>query len=223
MKIDDVSLIAGHPALDFVNSVEGRGSAELLNYLPDYDRLIQWCLRADLLAPSDGVRLRREAKKHPIRAERAWRDAMDLRDCLNDLFRAQARSGARSGAKSDAPPQQSVLAFNAVVERAFAHRRLHLAKGGRFSWIWGPDKVGPDKVGPDNAGLEIPAWEIALAATDLLTDDGRSHRIKICANGPCDWMFLDMSPSGRRHWCRMAVCGNASKVRRFRQRHDTAS
>jgi predicted RNA-binding Zn ribbon-like protein len=36
-------------------------------------------------------------------------------------------------------------------------------------------------------------------------------------------MFLDTSRGRRRRWCRMGVCGNVSKVRRFRDRQRGAS
>jgi predicted RNA-binding Zn ribbon-like protein len=66
--------------------------------------------------------------------------------------------------------------------------------------------------------LEIPLWEIALAGAALLTDAKRCGRIRICGNPACDWMFLDDSRTGQRRWCRMNVCGNEAKVRRFRER-----
>jgi predicted RNA-binding Zn ribbon-like protein len=79
---------------------------------------------------------------------------------------------------------------------------------GSIAWTWNLA----------NAGLEIVVWELAPAAAGLMTDADRRARIRICANGPCDWMFLDTSRGGHRRWCRMGVCGNVSKVRRFRER-----
>jgi predicted RNA-binding Zn ribbon-like protein len=200
MDIEDIPLIGGHPALDFVNSVEGRGSETTLNYLADYDRLARWCARVGLIAPRDGTRVRQQAKRHPMIAARVWREAMALREGLNDVFRALVRS--------DDPPKPAVAVLNAAIERAFGNRRLQPTNPGAIAWMWNPA----------NAGLEIVTWEIALSAAGLMTDADRRARIRICANGPCDWMFLDTSRGGRRRWCRMGVCGNVSKVRRFRQR-----
>ena len=200
MNIEDIALIGGHPALDFVNSVEGRGSDTTLNYLADYDRLARWCVRVGLLAPADGARVRQQAKRHAVIAARVWREAMALREDLNDVFRALVRS--------DDPPRAAVAGLNTAIERAFANRRVQPTGRGAIGWTWTTA----------NAGLEIVVWEIALAAAGLVTDAERRRRIRICANGPCDWMFLDTSRSGRRRWCRMGVCGNASKVRRFRER-----
>jgi predicted RNA-binding Zn ribbon-like protein len=200
MDIEKIALIGGHPALDFVNSVEGRGSRAPLNYLADYDRLARWCVRVGLLAPADGTRVRRQAKRHAVIAARVWREAMELREDLNDLFRALVRS-------SD-PPKAAVTGLNTAIERAFANRRLQPTGRGSMAWTWNAA----------NTGLEIVAWEIALSAAELVTDAEHRRRIKICANGPCDWMFLDTSRGHRRRWCRMGVCGNVSKVRRFRER-----
>jgi predicted RNA-binding Zn ribbon-like protein len=201
MDIEKIALIGGHPALDFVNSVEGRGSRTPLNYLADYDRLARWCVRVGLIASSDGARLRQQAKRRPVIAERVWREAMEFRECLNKILRALARS--------DDPPKHAISALNAAIEHAFANRRLQPTAPGEIAWAWNPAKEG----------LEIVVWGIALSAAELVTDADRRRRIRICANGPCDWMFLDTSRSGRRRWCRMAVCGNAAKVRRFRERH----
>ena len=113
----------------------------------------------------------------------------DLREGLNDVFRAVVRE--------DDPPRPSVAVLNAAIERAFANRRLRPIGRGAIDWTWSSA----------NAGLEMVVWEITLAAAGLLTDAERRRRIRICANGPCDWMFLDASRGGRRRWCRMGVCG----------------
>jgi len=200
MDIEKIALIGGHPALDFVNSVEGRGSGTTLNYLADCDRLAQWCVRAGVIAPAAGARMRRQAKRHPAIAARIWQDAMDLRASLNDIFRALVRA--------DDPSKRAVALLNGAIERAWGNRRLQPVRRGSMTWTWNPA----------NAGLEIVVWELALAAAGLMTDAERRARIRICANGPCDWMFLDTSPGRRRRWCRMGVCGNVSKVRRFREK-----
>ena len=204
MDIEKIQLIGGHPALDFVNSVEGRGSRRPLNYLADYDRLSRWCVRVGLIASSDGARLRHQAKQRPVIAARVWREAMELRECLNKIFRALARA--------DDPPKRALAVLNAMIEQALGNRRLQPTAPGEIAWTWNPAKER----------LEIVAWEIALSAVELVTDAERRRRIRICASGPCDWMFLDTSRGGRRRWCRMGVCGNASKVRRFRERQRTA-
>ncbi len=144
--------------------------------------------------------MRREAKRHPVIAARTWQEAMALREALNDIFRALVRA--------DDPPKPALATLNAAIEQASANRRLQPRGRGSIAWTWNLA----------NAGLEIVVWELSLAAAGLMTDADRRARIRICANGPCDWMFLDTSRGGRRRWCRMGVCGNVSKVRHFRER-----
>jgi predicted RNA-binding Zn ribbon-like protein len=59
-------------------------------------------------------------------------------------------------------------------------------------------------------------WPVLRSAAELLTSD-RMDRVRLCSAEDCDWLFLDSSRNRSRRWCDMAVCGNRSKVRRFRQ------
>ncbi|WP_189611642.1 CGNR zinc finger domain-containing protein [Saccharospirillum salsuginis] len=51
----------------------------------------------------------------------------------------------------------------------------------------------------------------------LRTALGTAH-CPIVGLTPGIWLFLDLSKNRSRDWCSMANCGNAAKVRRFRQR-----
>ena len=142
--------------------------------------------------------LLREAAEHPGKARKVWAAAMDLRRTLDAVFRTLA--------KGKPPPEDALRGLNATLAEVHAHRKLQPQAGGAMAWRLAAE------------ALEIPAWEIALAAAALLTDAGRCARIRICGNPACDWMFLDESRTGQRRWCRMNVCGNEAKVRRFRER-----
>jgi predicted RNA-binding Zn ribbon-like protein len=52
--------------------------------------------------------------------------------------------------------------------------------------------------------------DIAAATMDIFRRD--PGRIRRCAGRACVLLFLDVSKSGRRRWCDMAVCGNRAKV-----------
>jgi predicted RNA-binding Zn ribbon-like protein len=52
--------------------------------------------------------------------------------------------------------------------------------------------------------------DIAAATVDIFRHD--PGRIRRCAGTTCVLLFLDISKSGRRRWCDMAVCGNRAKV-----------
>jgi predicted RNA-binding Zn ribbon-like protein len=52
--------------------------------------------------------------------------------------------------------------------------------------------------------------DIAAATMDIFRHD--PGRVRRCAGATCVLLFLDVSKSGRRRWCDMAVCGNRAKV-----------
>jgi predicted RNA-binding Zn ribbon-like protein len=58
---------------------------------------------------------------------------------------------------------------------------------------------------------------IALDAAQMLGTE-QASRIRICASETCSGRFFDRSPAGKRRWCSMRTCGNATKARRHRER-----
>jgi predicted RNA-binding Zn ribbon-like protein len=194
--VDKISLIGGHPALDFVNSVEKRDAPDENNYLTSYDALVHWAKRVELLSAGDANRLRLSARREKAAAARVWKDLMQLRRTMHAVFLAVARH--------DVPPAPALHDLNKQVKRAYAHRRLH-ADRDHLHWVW--DSASDD--------LKRVEQEIVQSAAELLTSD-KIHRVRKCAHDPCDWLFLDSSRSGRRRWCSMGTCGNVAKLRRFR-------
>ena len=59
------------------------------------------------------------------------------------------------------------------------------------------------------AGLLVPVAS-ALA-------DGSWQRVKACRAADCKWAFYDRSRNRSGVWCEMAVCGNRTKVRTYRE------
>jgi predicted RNA-binding Zn ribbon-like protein len=198
IEVKDIELSGGHPVLDFANSWESPGLPSEVNYLGDYETLLAWALRAELLPRAQATVLQREAKAHPLKAKAAWERAIALRKSLLALVHALTQHRAAA--------HEHVRAVNAAIADALAARALSSAPAG-LSWSW-----------KDPKSVDIVSWEIALQASALLTDETLMDRIKTCANGRCDWVFLDLSHAGRRRWCRMGVCGTADKVRKFRER-----
>lgn len=49
-------------------------------------------------------------------------------------------------------------------------------------------------------------------------DQDRWRRLKICAADDCRWAFFDSSKNRGGTWCRMEVCGNRTKNRRYRSK-----
>jgi len=189
--------VGGHAALDFVNTVsEWRGDEPGTEYLSSYDQLLEWNRMAGLLAPSQARRL---GRGHASANGRALRKALELRDALHRLFRALAESRTL--------PRVSLDRLNETLRETIRWRRLAMAGDGIVTaWDFGD--------APPAAILGPVAWQ----AADLL-ERGDLDRLKQCpGNDGCGWVFLDTSRNGSRTWCSMKVCGNAAKVRRFRER-----
>lgn len=60
--------------------------------------------------------------------------------------------------------------------------------------------------------------EAALAATVVLSIQGRIGRVKLCQAETCRFAYFDHSRNGSRAWCSMEICGNRAKARSFRSK-----
>jgi predicted RNA-binding Zn ribbon-like protein len=58
-----------------------------------------------------------------------------------------------------------------------------------------------------------------LAIVAAATADGTWSRLKACRADDCQWAFYDRARNRSRRWCSMAVCGNRTKARAYRERH----
>ena len=191
--IDELRIVGGHPALDFVNTVEGESDGEPgFEFLRGYGDLVAWSERVGVLSDEEAGRLAREAKRRPEEVEAVYLDALKLRDALYGVFRAIAEGGD--------PPSGSLEILRGYECRALSHGKLAASADG-FDWKW-----------TDEGDLAMMLWPVAHAATGLLTS-GDLDRLKRCAH--CRWLFLDASRNRSRRWCTMEVCGTHEKVRRY--------
>jgi predicted RNA-binding Zn ribbon-like protein len=192
-------LVAGHTALDFVNTVDWRAdSARRLDLIADVGDLAAWARTAGLASAADQSAVTIAARRDGRAAERGLRRARRLRELLARLFQAIA-NGAR-------PEDRDLRRLNAFLGAALRQRRVAM-RGSAWVWIWAAETSGVDRL----------LWPIVLAAAELLTSDLRT-RVRECAAHGCGWLFLDTSRGQRRRWCTMASCGNRAKARRFYER-----
>jgi predicted RNA-binding Zn ribbon-like protein len=187
--IEELRIVGGNVALDFVNTEDGDPPVECLR---GYGDLVAWGVRVGLLSADEGDVLAGEANRRPEDAEAVYRDALRLRGALYGVFRAVAEDKA-------------FTSHNLEILREYEREALSrgkLVRGDkRFVWEW--------KGGRDLAGM---LWPVAHAATGLLTS-GDLKRLKLCAG--CYWVFLDASRNRSRRWCTMEVCGTDEKMRRY--------
>jgi len=80
------------------------------------------------------------------------------------------------------------------------------------------DSGGRVRLEPAARGVDAALGRlVAIAASAMV--DGTWARLKACRADDCHWAFYDHARNHSRHWCSMAVCGNRTKARTYRQRH----
>lgn len=196
--LDELDIIGGHPAVDFVNTVHSWADPELPDYLQDFDDFVRWCEMVGLISDATPfIRGLPEPDK-----QKAFQETRLLRNSVYGIFAAIA---------GNLPlPKPALKHLNDVVLRTASWRRLAASDDGpRIASQWHFDNA------PAEALLGPVAWKTAE-----LLEIGPVDRLKICPGADCAWVFIDLSKNRSRQWCSMATCGNAAKVRRFRQRNE---
>ncbi len=194
-------LIAGDPALDFANTLNGHGRPGGHEYLHDFRDLALWCRHAGVLSPRETRRVLGHAAAHPGEAQDLYRRSLALRESLFRLFRSLAVSGA--------PQPGDMNPLNAAWRESQRHAKVTRSPGG-FALAW-----------DDSPLLERIPRAISSAAVQTLMS-GKAAHIKACAGEGCDWLFIDSSRNHLRRWCSMEECGNRAKMRRRQQRKKPA-
>jgi predicted RNA-binding Zn ribbon-like protein len=187
-------LSGGHPALDFVNTLDERPFPEPIENLASYTDLVRFTALTGLVATGQARALRKlAAADHAPVARRA----RQLREHLYGMLTAVRQRKA--------VPSRTLRAVTAAIREARAARVLTVSKAEA---IFGYDWRSPH-------AAEVPLHACALAIEDLLTTADRS-RVRKCGAGDCEVYFIDRSKGRRRHWCSMTNCGNREKQRRWR-------
>jgi predicted RNA-binding Zn ribbon-like protein len=190
-------LLADHPALDFVNTLDDRfsdsGPNELLR---SYADLLRFAAQSRLLSAEQARRLTRDTNTRE--AQRVLTSAIELREALAAILYARM-----DGTKL---PAAQVGILQRQFQGMAVHRALRTVKS-QLVWSW----VGQEQK------AEIPLWKLAEAASDLLVST-EAERVKECGDPSCRWLILDTSKNHTRRWCDMKICGNRMKARRFQAR-----
>jgi predicted RNA-binding Zn ribbon-like protein len=205
--------IGGSLCLDFINTVEGRSHRQKRSSsndytihrdkLSSYSDLVRWCQHeeTDLLAAKDAKRLLHLAQNHSRAAQAVFERAITLREAVYQIF--------KSVTEGQKPKPHDIEKLNQELITARAHEKLVFSSGS-FDATWEET----------DGNLEAPLWPVTRSAAELLTSD--LSRLRQCGGEECGWFFLDTSRNRSRQWCDMADCGNLAKVRRFRERQQTA-
>jgi predicted RNA-binding Zn ribbon-like protein len=119
------------------------------------------------------------------------------------LLREAIHDTAKSVILREKPGKDDIDLINKAANVSIAIPQLH-ASADRVIW---------QSTHPVKACLAI----IARDAVKLIGDEERDH-LKKCDSGSCQMLFVDTSPSNRRRWCAMSICGNRQKVALHRRR-----
>jgi predicted RNA-binding Zn ribbon-like protein len=196
-------LCGGHPVLDFVNSLDNRFNGQgCIEALQRYEDLLQFTLQTQLLDSARVAHLVRTVT--PAAGARALREAKVLREAL-----AATLYAVTSGRPS---PANELHALERCFHAADRQRELRWQQGAgkqpALRWSWRRDE----------RDAALPIWALAHAARALLVSP-EMERVRACEAETCRWLFLDTSKSHTRRWCKMKVCGNRMKARRYQTRH----
>jgi predicted RNA-binding Zn ribbon-like protein len=185
-------LTAGHPALEFLNTLGGRKDGPDDEYLHGYADLVVWSRRAGLIDDDVSVELADLARRRPREADAALAAALELRSHLDAVLRATLARRVPSDRDLDA------------LQRAAVESLGHATLRADFTWTWA------------GSAPRRPLWPLAHTSLELLRT-GPLDRLAECER--CRWLFLDFSRNRSRRWCSMQACGAVVKMRRHRAKH----
>jgi predicted RNA-binding Zn ribbon-like protein len=191
----NLSLVGGRPCLDFVNTLDWRGTDHPVEFLHTYDDLLAWSRHAGTISDEEAQRLSQKSKTDPSRAAAVLRDAIHLREAIYRIFMSIAE-GLHAG-------EEDLMIFNQYLAEAIRSFQITQQKQ-KFAW----DTRGVQ------AKLDGVLSPLIRSAADLLVS-GEHKRVKKCGDPACGWLFLDISRNLSRRWCDMRDCGNRAKASRF--------
>jgi predicted RNA-binding Zn ribbon-like protein len=190
--------VAGHPALDFVNTLDWRfreGSPEEL--ITDYDDLVQFAVQCGLIHAAESHKLLRRTSAN--RAAQAVAEARGMREAAARIFYAAV--------DGEGPPAEAIRELEVRFKEAETHRELRWSEK-HLHWEFPAALVAP----------ELPVWLLTLETAQLVTA-GEMGLVRACGDPECRWLFVDTSKNHTRRWCDMKICGNRMKARRFKAQH----
>jgi predicted RNA-binding Zn ribbon-like protein len=193
--------VAGHPAIDFLNSAYAPGGVPI-ETIGDGRALLDWLMGAGLLDGDGAARLARRFTRKSLDAAAA--EARSVRAWARTWIEAWRANPARDFG-------EEIAALNKLLARESRSRELVAAKG-QLELIERPHFT-------DARELIAP---IALQIARLVTQEDPSL-VKACGGADCTLWFVDRTKAHRRVFCSAAACGNRAKVAAFRRRAQRAT
>ncbi len=178
--------IAGHPALDFVNTAEERRHPEAGDALLTPADLRHWGQRYGLIT--------RSAARHEDDGAEL-EQAIDARELLYAMFFARVHTRPL--------PPGTPARLGELAASAYGAARLQPRPDRTVSWSWSRSELATIR-------------HIAVTTGIELLHTAPSPRLKQCPGEHCGWFFHDTTKRGNRRWCSMDECGQDAKNRKRR-------
>ena len=198
-SVAEIPFVAGHVALDFVNTAEERGHPDAGDSLRTVDDLRLWGQRRGVLTSgavgTSGASGADGSDGDAGRAELAA--AIEARELLYELFLCRVR-GRRA-------PDPDRARLSLLASEAYQAASLDEEADGRLGWRWDPSRLASVR-------------HVAIATAVELLSQSPTARLRQCPGDHCGWFFLDTTKRGNRRWCSMSECGQEAKTLRRRQR-----
>lgn len=188
--------LAGHPAIDFLNSAYAPGG-QPIETLVDGRALLGWMVGAKLVSAEEAAALQRRFTRKALDA--AAQEARAVREWARTWLSAWRANPARDYSDEIAVLNELLAREDRERELVVAKRRLSLVDRSRFA---------------DASALLAP---IAVEIARLVTEEDPAL-VKACAGADCTLWFLDRTKAHRRMFCSASACGNRAKVAAFRLR-----
>ena len=198
----NLSLLGGRPCLDFVNTLDWRGTDHPVEFLHTYHDLVVWSLHVKTISEQDAQRLSQKAKIDVFRANAVVKQAIELREVIYRIFASLAEGLPVA--------EQDMVLFNRHLGTTMQSSKIIQQKE---AFVW--------KTNGDGQKLDWILNPLVRSAADLLVSDERK-RVKKCGDPACGWLFLDTSRNLSRRWCDMRDCGNRAKASRFYKKKKAA-
>jgi predicted RNA-binding Zn ribbon-like protein len=208
-SVAEIPFVAGHVALDFVNTAEERGHPDAGDSLRTVDDLRLWGQRRGVLTSgavgASGAVGTSGAGGTSDSDSGADGDAglaelaaaLEARELLYELFLCRVR-GRRA-------PDADRARLSRLASEAYQAAGLDEEADGRLGWRWDPSRLATVR-------------HVAIAAAVELLSQSPTARLRQCPGDHCGWFFLDTTKRGNRRWCSMSECGQEAKTMRRRER-----
>jgi predicted RNA-binding Zn ribbon-like protein len=190
-----LKLLGGCLCLDFVNTLDWRGTDTPLEFLNTFDDLVSWSRHAGICSQPDTRKLYKMSEQSEAEAKKVLNRALKLREAIYRLFTA--------GIANQKPLNEDLAIFNKHLSQSMKDSRIIPTKEG-YAW----------DITCNRTRLDWILKPIIRSAAEILVS-GERNKVKACADSACGWLFIDVSRNRSRRWCDMQDCGNRAKASRF--------